>query len=163
MRGMSEQRPNLLWIMTDQLRHQALGCNGDPNARTPNLDRLAAQGTVCAAVFSYYPVCMPFRAGLVTGQYNHVHGIRVHGDLLPPDRRTIAHAFRQAGYRTSYVGEWHLASTNGLPSWQTRCCSGDDYWGHPCLRGGFEERPWWLLQDALQQHSRSFVGEQPVR
>jgi len=159
-----EQRPNLLWIMTDHLRHQALGCNGDPNARTPNLDRLAAQGTVCELAFSHYPVCTPFRAGLLTGQYNHINGVRVHGDLLPPDRRTIAHAFRRAGYRTSYVGKWHLASTNGLPSWQTHWCSGDDYWVHPYLRGGFED---WFAFDLSNNYYNTYysTGEsvEPVR
>ena len=130
---MAKRRPNMLWIMADQLRHQALGCNGDPNARTPNLDRLAAEGTVCETAISQCPVCMPFRAGLVTGQYGHVNGLRVHGDLLAPDRRTIAHAYRDAGYRTSYVGKLHLASTNS--NWSL----GEEYWIHPRLRAGFED------------------------
>ncbi len=130
---MAPSRPNMLWIMADQLRHQALGCNGDPNARTPNLDRLAAEGTVCETAVSQCPVCMPFRAGLVTGQYGHVNGLRVHGDLLVPERRTIAHAYRDAGYRTSYVGKLHLASTNS--NWST----GEEFWVHPRLRAGFED------------------------
>ena len=132
---MADNRPNLLWIMTDQLRYHALGCSGDANTQTPNIDRLAAEGVACDAAFSHYPVCMPFRAGLLTGQYNNVNGVRIHGDLLPPDRRTIAHAFRQAGYRTSWVGKWHLASVSSLSGWT----SGEDYWVHPFLRGGFED------------------------
>ena len=107
-------RPNLLWLFCDQLRYHALACNGDRNIRTPNLDRLAGEGVRCTDAVSHYPVCMPFRAGLVTGQYAHVHGLRVQGDLLPPQRRTIAHAFRQAGYRTSWVGKWHLAGEHRL-------------------------------------------------
>ena len=130
---MTERRPNVLWIMADQLRHQALACNGDPNAQTPNIDRLAAEGVVCETAVSHYPVCMPFRAGLVTGQYAHVHGLRVHGDLLTPERRTVAHAFQRAGYRTSYVGKLHLAG--GVSNWTT----GEEFWVHPWLRGGFED------------------------
>jgi arylsulfatase A-like enzyme len=130
MRGAA---PNVLWIMADQLRHQALACNGDANAQTPNIDRLASEGVVCETAVSQYPVCMPFRAGLVTGQHAHVHGLRVHGDLLRPGRRTVAHAFRGAGYRTSYVGKLHLASTNS--NWTT----GEEFWVHPSLRAGFED------------------------
>lgn len=130
---MRSSRPNVLWLFADQLRHQALACNGDPNARTPALDRLAAEGVVCDLAVSQCPVCMPFRAGLVTGEYGHVNGLRVHGDLLAPGCRTVAHAFRDAGYRTSYVGKLHLASTNS--NWTT----GDEFWIHPDLRAGFQD------------------------
>jgi len=130
---MTTDKPNVLWIMADQLRHQALGCSGNPNARTPNIDRLAADGVACEMAVSQYPVCMPFRAGLVTGQYAHVHGVRVHGDLLWPDRRTVAHTYRAAGYRTGYVGKLHLAGTNS--NWTT----GNEFWVHPDLRAGFED------------------------
>ena len=123
----------MLWIMADQLRHQALSCNGDPNVRTANIDRLAGDGVVCQTAVSQCPVCMPFRAGLVTGQYGHVNGLRVHGDLLPPETRTIAHAYRAAGYRTSYVGKLHMASTNS--NWST----GEEFWVHPRMRAGFED------------------------
>ncbi len=114
---MPADRPNLLWIFADQLRHQALACNGEANARTPHFDRLAAEGTAVATAVSHCPVCMPFRAGLMTGQYAHRHGLRVHGDLLRPGTPTVAHAYRDAGYRTSYVGKLHLASTNS--DWST--------------------------------------------
>ena len=66
---MAFSQPNLLWIFCDQLRYQALSCNGDPNIQTPNIDRLAAEGVRCTNAYSHYPVCVPFRAGLVTGQY----------------------------------------------------------------------------------------------
>jgi arylsulfatase A-like enzyme len=126
-------RPNVLLIFADQLRHQALACNGDPNAVTPNIDRLAAEGVACDMAVSHYPVCMPFRAGLVTGQYANVHGLRVHGDMLRPDRRTVAHAFADAGYRTSYVGKFHMAST------ASNQFSGEEFWIHPEMRAGFED------------------------
>ena len=106
------KKPNVLWIFAGQLRHQALACTGDPNARTPNIDRLAREGVTCRTAISNYRVCMPFRAGLMTGQYARVHGCRVHGDILAPETHTVAHTFREAGYRTSYVGKLHLAGTN---------------------------------------------------
>ena len=130
---MLNNTPNVLWIMADQLRPQALGCYGDCNSRSPHIDRLATEGVTCEIAVTSCPVCMPARAALVTSQYGHRNGLRVHGDLLSPDRRTVAHAFRDAGYRTSYVGKLHLASTNS--NWTT----GEEFWVHPLMRGGFEE------------------------
>jgi len=130
---MDSDKPNVLWIFADQMRHHALACNGDPNVKTPNLDRLAREGVTCETAVSHYPVCMPFRAGLVTGQYAHVHGCRVHGDLLAADTHTVAHTFQEAGYRTSYVGKLHLASTNSY--WN----DGKEFWVPPRMRAGFED------------------------
>ncbi|HAX95063.1 MAG TPA: hypothetical protein DCY35_00850 [Prolixibacteraceae bacterium] len=127
------QKPNVLWIMCDQLRRHSLSCYGDSNVQTPSLDRLAREGVQCELGISSSPVCMPFRASLVTGQYCNEHGVRIHGDLLTSDRRTIAHTFRAAGYRTSYVGKWHLASSVSDQS------SGGEHWVHPLMRGGFED------------------------
>lgn len=126
-------RPNVLWIMADQLRRQALGCYGDPNARTPNIDALAADGILCEQAISNCPVCMPFRGNLMTGQLCHHSGVYIHGDMLTPDRKTIAHSFQNAGYRTSYVGKWHLASSVSDQG------SGGEHWVHPLMRGGFED------------------------
>ena len=134
---MPTPRPNLLWIFCDQLRAQALSCNGDPNISTPHIDRLAREsgGVNFSLACSQYPICSPFRAGLITGTYAHINGLRVHGDLLPPDRRTIAHAFINSGYRTSWYGKWHMASVQGVLGWK----AGADYWVHPLLRGGFQD------------------------
>lgn len=128
-------RPNVLWLMCDQLRYDSLGCTGNPDVQTPNIDRLRREGVLFENAVSQYPVCTPFRGGLITGQHAHVNGVRVHGDLLAPTDCTVAHAFRAAGYRTSWVGKWHLASVQGPEGWQ----AGADYWVHPRLRGGFED------------------------
>jgi len=133
------RRPNLLWLFCDQLRYHALSCSGDPNVETPNIDRLAAEGVRFTNAFSHYPVCVPFRAGLVTGQYATTCGVPLHGDILHHDRRTVAHAFREAGYRTSYVGKWHLAGEHGINLVSEAGWAGEDYWVHPDLRGGFED------------------------
>jgi arylsulfatase A-like enzyme len=145
---MQGQRPNLLWIMCDQLRYHALSCTGDPNAHTPNLDRLAAEGVRCDGLVSQYPICSPFRAGLLTGQYNHVNGLKVQGDLLTPDHKTIAHTFRQHGYRTGWVGKWHVAGNQSIVGWQ----QGADFWVHPSLRGGFEK---WCAFDSSNHYYKT--------
>ncbi len=126
---------NVLWIFVDQLRVQSLSCHGDPNVRTPNIDRLAAEGVDLTRAFSTCPICTPARGCVMTGQYPSTNGILYLGDLLLPQQPTAAHAFRRAGYRTSYVGKWHLASQQN-PFGHNE---GAEYWVHPLLRGGFED------------------------
>ena len=132
-------KPNVLWLFADQLRYHALSCSGDLNVRTPNIDRLATEGVRCTGAYSDYPVCVPFRAGLMTGQHATTCGAPLHGDILHYDRRTIAHAFRETGYRTSYVGKWHLAGEHGINRVSEAGWAGEDYRVHPDLRGGFED------------------------
>lgn len=117
---MSQQtdRPNVLIILADQLRRQALGCYGDPNVRTPNIDALARRGVKFTAACSTYPVCVPFRFSLMTGQYAHTRLIPALHWRMSPAERTLADEFNQAGYHTLYVGKWHLEGTppsKGVP------------------------------------------------
>lgn len=134
---MTPSRPNVLWLMCDQLRYHALGCSGDPNLQglTPNIDRIAAEGVRFTTAVSQYPICTPFRGSLVTARMNHRNGVRVHGDMLPTDQRCVGHVFADAGYRTSWVGKWHLASQISPMGYN----AGSDYWVHPYLRGGFQD------------------------
>jgi len=101
------ERPNVLWVFGDQHRAQALGTNGDPNARTPNLDNLAALGVNFTAALSGFPLCCPFRGSLMTGRYPH-QCIPGHEFPLPAGQETIARPFKDAGYHTAYFGKWHL-------------------------------------------------------
>lgn len=78
----------------------------------------------------------------------HANGCRVQGDLLPPWNRTIAHHFNDAGYRTGWVGKWHLGSVSGVDGWQ----AGADYWVHPHLRGGFAD---WIGFEASNHYYRT--------
>jgi arylsulfatase A-like enzyme len=101
-------RPNVIWIFGDQHRAQALGYAGDPNVHTPNLDRLAGEGLVLTAAVGGCPLCSPYRGALLSGRYPHNSGVPRHQGLLPADQPTIATAFNDAGYRTSYFGKWHV-------------------------------------------------------
>lgn len=100
-------RPNLIWILSDQHRAQAMGCTGDPNACTPNLDRMFEEGMSFSRAVSGSPLCVPFRGALITGRYPHrcAPGL---GHRLPPEMPTIATVFNQHGYDTAYFGKWHL-------------------------------------------------------
>jgi arylsulfatase A-like enzyme len=101
------RKPNIIWIFGDQHRAQALGCNGDPNARTPNIDNLAAQGVHFVNAVSGFPLCCPFRGSMLTSRYPH-HCVPGHEYRLPQDQSTIAHVFNEHGYDTAYIGKWHL-------------------------------------------------------
>jgi len=101
------RKPNLIWLFGDQHRAQALGYNGDPNVRTPNIDRLAHYGVVFRNAVAGCPLCCPFRGSLLTGRYPH-HAVPGHQDQLDPGIPTVAHAFKEEGYHTGYFGKWHV-------------------------------------------------------
>ena len=88
---------NILLITTDQMRYDALGCNGGEIARTPNIDRLAAEGINFRRAHNQNVVCMPARATIVTGQHVSSHGVWMNGVCMPEDR---------AYHRTSPQGTW---------------------------------------------------------
>lgn len=101
-------RPNVILIIADQLRRSALGCYGDPNVSTPNIDGLAASGSRFDAASSTYPVCVPFRFTLMTGEYAHTRAIPSIEWRMSPAERTLADEFNDAGFDTALFGKWHL-------------------------------------------------------
>jgi arylsulfatase A-like enzyme len=101
-------RPNIILIVSDQLRRQALRCYGDPNVSTPHIDALAASGARFTAASSTYPVCVPYRFTLMTGEYAHTRFIPSIEWRMSPAERTLADEFNEAGYDTALFGKWHL-------------------------------------------------------
>jgi len=101
-------RPNILFVIADQWRAQALGYAGDPNVQTPHLDALQKESIDCVNAVSGVPVCCPARASLLTGQRPLTHGIFLNDLLLDPHAVTLAKVFGKAGYDTGYIGKWHL-------------------------------------------------------
>ncbi|MGG3280244.1 sulfatase family protein [Paenibacillus solani] len=101
------KRPNVIWLFGDQHRGQALGCSGDPNVHTPNIDNLAASGVHFTKAVAGIPLCCPSRGSIVTGRYPHL-AVPGHEHRLPPEQPTIAHVMNEAGYKTAYFGKWHL-------------------------------------------------------
>lgn len=113
--------PNIVFILADDLGYGDLGCYGQQQIRTPNLDALATQGVRFTQAYAGSTVCAPSRAALLTGfhtGHGHVRGNR--NDLpLAPDQRTIAEVLRGAGYATGAIGKWGFAKP-GSPNIPTR-------------------------------------------
>jgi arylsulfatase A-like enzyme len=109
------RRPNVLLVMPDQLRAQALGCMGDPNVRTPHLDRLASEGLLLRNMVATTPVCCPARAIILTGRYAHRNGMVANDLRLRESEVTLSSVLRQAGYRTGFIGKWHLDGGPRMP------------------------------------------------
>jgi arylsulfatase A-like enzyme len=106
-----ENRPNVLIIYTDQHRFDCLGCCGNPDVRTPNIDRLAEEGVVFSKAFTSYPVCTPARYSLVTGVPVHLHG-GFHNHSTPrPGLPFFPKLLAEAGWRTAAVGKMHYTPT----------------------------------------------------
>lgn len=109
---MTNKRPSVLVLLADQLRGGELGCEGNPHAATPHIDRLASGGVVAEQCYANTPVCCPNRATLLSGRYPMNHGV-VGNDLPVPDEVVfMSEEFQRAGYRTGYIGKWHL---DGVP------------------------------------------------
>ena len=107
----ANQKPNVIVILFDDLGVHDQGYLGASDLRTPNIDRLAAGGTVCRNWYSNAPVCAPARSALMTGRCPIRAGVPNNGTPLPPSEITLAAALKEAGYSTALTGKWHLGST----------------------------------------------------
>jgi arylsulfatase A-like enzyme len=101
-------RPNIILLLPDQMRASAMGISGNPDVQSPNIDRLAREGVLFKRTYANVPVCCPARAILLTGTYPHVNGMIANDLRLRESETTIAEILRDAGYRTGFVGKWHL-------------------------------------------------------
>ncbi len=122
------QKPNVILVFPDQMRASAMGCSGNSDVLTPNLDRMAAEGALLQT-YSNTPVCGPARGCILTGQYSHQHGIVTNDLRLRPEKRTVAEEFRDNGYRTGFVGKWHLDGGRKQPGYvPSERRQGFDFW-----------------------------------
>ena len=107
----AKDRPNVLFIMSDDHTAQAVGAYAKvlkPLNPTPTLDKLAAEGMTFENVFCSNSICTPSRASIITGQYSHVNGVTDLTGRIVPAKQTLPILFRKAGYQTAMIGKWHL-------------------------------------------------------
>lgn len=147
----SSRKPNLLFLFPDQWRAQAFSHRGDPNVRTPNLDRLAAQGTEFTRAYSNHPVCSPARSTLMTGLYTHQNGFLCNNFYLPQNPDNLGYRLKEAGYTTGYIGKWHLDGSERpgfVPPHRRQ--GWDDF-------HGFNRGHWYRVGDAEESRARYFT------
>jgi len=106
-------QPHILILMTDQQRADCLGAAGHPVLRTPNMDRIAAEGVRFANAVTTSPLCQPARASFISGLYCHNHGLWRNRGRLPAADETYFHHLQSAGYTTAHVGKSHLYDHSG--------------------------------------------------
>jgi len=108
---MPERRPNLIFILTDDQRHDALGCAGNELIKTPNMDSLAERGVRFRNAFVTLSICSPSRACCLTGRYGSANGVATLGAKLDPGEKTFAEYLKDADYQTCFVGKWHIGGS----------------------------------------------------
>ncbi len=158
------KQPNIIYILPDQHRGQAMRHAGDTNLHTANMDRLAEGGASFTRAYCNHPLCVPSRGTLFTGLHAHANEIPCNGACsgLNPQAPTTAKMLRQAGYRTAYVGRWHLGGQNMRRGKTFNHRDGKPLfgltWPTPrAFRGGFED---WFGHEACDDPFRMFYYHQ---
>ena len=118
---MTDIRPNVIFVISDQQRADSLSCYGSEFTDTPNLDRLGAQGAICQRAYCANPVCTPARASIFTGQHLSRHGAWNVGVNIPEDTVMLSHRLSQLGYRTHYIGKTHFQANGGAIEVSREC------------------------------------------
>ena len=155
--GTRWKRPNILFILADDLGYADLSCYGRRDYETPVLDRLAAEGMRFTQAYSNSPVCSPTRVALATGRYQYRLAAGLEEPIgptpagetprgLPPEHPTIASLMRRAGYRTALIGKWHLGALpdygplkSGYEQFFGIVSGGADYVSHAAVGAGLPD------------------------
>ncbi len=115
----AQQRPNILYIMSDDHDNDAISAYNKQFIKTPNIDRIAKEGAKFNKAFVGNSICSPARATLLTGQHSHKNGVKNNFIRFDSSKTTIAHLLGQAGYQTALIGKWHLHSyPKGFDYWR---------------------------------------------
>ncbi|NVM02740.1 MAG: sulfatase-like hydrolase/transferase [Candidatus Helarchaeota archaeon] len=150
-------KPNIIFILSDQQRHDTMGCYGQKLEVTPNLDNLAKKGVIFTHAFTCQPVCGPARSCIQTGLYATETGCFRNGIPLPISDKNIANYFSNNGYEVGYIGKWHLASFVNVNIFKRSKKEQYINRGVPLeLRGGYKD--FWLASDLLEFTSHGYDG-----
>ncbi len=156
-----KQGPNILYLLTDEWRGNATGYAGDPNVKTPNLDRLAKEGLNYRNAVSVCPVCTPHRSALMTGRFPTSTGMFLNDAYLPSEELCLAEILQEAGYARGFIGKWHIDGHGRESFIPPDRRQGWDYWkGNECTHtynhsayfsGNDPEKKFWDGYDAFAQ------------
>ncbi|MCA9743175.1 sulfatase-like hydrolase/transferase, partial [candidate division KSB1 bacterium] len=114
----TNERPNIVFIMTDDHAAHAISAYGSRLNQTPNIDRLAEAGIRFNNAFCTNAICAPSRAVILSGKYSHLNGVRDNRARFDSSQVTFPKLLQQVGYQTAMIGKWHLKSAP----------TGFDYW-----------------------------------
>lgn len=117
-----KSRPNIVFILIDDLRHDTFGFADHPFIKTPNLDALAASGIHFRNAFVTTSLCSPARASFLTGQYMHRHRVVDNSDRMSERNTTFPMLLQESGYETAFIGKWHMGGASDEPR------KGFDHW-----------------------------------
>ena len=146
----AEPKPNILFVIADQWRAQAFGYAGDPNVRTPHLDRFERQCVNFTQAVAGTPVCSPTRASLLTGQRPLTHGVFLNDVPLGTNAVTLAKVLKHDGYDTACIGKWHLDGHGSRSAFIPRE-----------RRQGFD---YWKVQECTHAYNNShYFADEPVK
>lgn len=158
-------RPNILWICTDQQRFDTLGCYGNEFVETPNVDRLAESGVRFERAYAQSPVCTPSRASFLTGRYPRTTGVRGNGCPIPDDETLVTRRLADEGYICGLSGKLHIRpchpSTEDLPTAESRIDDGyaDFQWSHDTTHPSpANEYLEWLAERGVEYEERPIDG-----
>jgi len=158
----SAKRPNIVFILMDDLRWDALGCMGHPFVKTPNIDRIAREGAFFKNFFVSIPLCSPSRGSFLTGQYPHTHGVINNGDhsALSHKLATFPRLLHDAGYETAFIGKWHMGVDDsprpGFDRWVS--FKGQGVYNDPILNvDGKASKHSGYITDILNDYALKFV------
>jgi arylsulfatase A-like enzyme len=155
------QRPNIIFIMTDDHAAHAISAYGSRVNQTPNLDRLAKEGALFENVFATNSICTPSRAAILTGQYSHINGVTVF-NRFDSSRLTVARLLQKAGYYTGMVGKWHLGSDPvGFDRWEI--LPGQGAYVNPILYTASDEKTYMgqYATDVITDLAIDFIDKRP--
>jgi N-acetylglucosamine-6-sulfatase len=159
------RRPNIVFVLVDDLRFDELSCTGHPFAQTPHADRLAREGSQFTNAFAATPLCSPSRASFLTGQYPHVHGIVDNTDRSPRSHALITwpRVLHDHGYETAFLGKWHMGVDDsprpGFDHWVSFPGQGESY-DPPLNVNGKAIRAAGYITDILTDHAVAFIERQ---
>ena len=167
-----QKKPNVIFAFGDQWRAHATGFAGNPDVKTPNLDRFAAKSIQFTNAVSSCPVCSPWRATLMTGQHPLTHGVFVNDVPVISNPKFLAECYGEAGYDTAYIGKWHIDGhgrgsyippdrKKGFEYWKVLECTHD--YNHSAYYADGQEKLFWEGYDAIAQtrDAQSYIKDHP--